>query len=373
MVIQRSLRRSKSTCQKYIRTADVAGQGSRLKPVFVPCGIAGGGRHAQLNASMAPCLAVIVCLVIYAYMTKPVKTSLDSVFAGQSSDQFWKWLSQEATSLCEPTRDCGDSSPHPLFTTNLDANSSQTTSFITTSLVGPNSHCQRSTNKVLFNNVGRAEGCRTELQVLREAVEVSTAETWKLNSPFAHSKRSWVRAVRKAIAFGKVRYKGQWIRLHRISAQDRARACSFSKISSSVAKTSPPVAGSSKVSSPSGGKKIKFALLNRGGLPLEVQDECLLWAENSQLDIIALVETRRRPSSTWVSGAYKIIQCGESSGTGQAYSGIFCGIRGCQQVRYHECIPGRLLRVCIQFDHALLPLGTSACIQQTLAHDKGWR
>ena len=96
---------------------------------------------------MAPCLAVIVCLVIYAYMTKPVKTSLDSAFAGQSSDQFWKWLSQEATSLCEPARDCGDSSPHPLFATNLDATSSAILK--DTSLVGPNSHRQHITNKVL--------------------------------------------------------------------------------------------------------------------------------------------------------------------------------------------------------------------------------
>ena len=181
------------------------------------------------------------------------------------------------------------------------------------------------------------------------AVEIS-----KPNSSFS-VKRSWLRAVRRAVAHGKVRYHGQWIRLNRISACDRARACRQSLPSVSV-RPSPSPRNVPKVANHSSRKRLRFALLNCGGLPLEKQDAALLWAEQSSIDVLALVETRRRSTATWASGAYKIIHCGEPDSVGQAYSGVLLAIRGCESVRFEECMPGRLLRVCAQPTLSLTPL-----------------
>ena len=163
--------------------------------------LAGGERHAQLNASMVPWFAVFVCLFIVTYMANPVETSLDDASVGQSYEQFWTNLFREADFLCSPTRDCADSSHHSPAQISLSS-------------AGPKSCNQLRTNKVLSGSVGRAEGCGVLPRPPREFTFVD--ETMRPTSSKSNVKRSWRRAVQRAIVFGKVKYHGRWIRLKQI-------------------------------------------------------------------------------------------------------------------------------------------------------------
>ena len=263
-----------------------------------------------------------------------------------------------------------------------------------TCLVGPNSHRQYAANKALLNNVGRAEG---SVDLLRSTGEL--AETLfpadKTPKPSSSHKRSWRRAVRRAIKHGKCCYRGQWMRLSAFpreaviacqaslvrhtghSSQTRSaivRPCDHVQAGPPGLTTESPlllhnVSGSqplhvtgrgSHCGSQSGRvlrrhSSISYASANVGGLSAPKLDEALRYGDGSGLKVLALQETRWQYSSAWQSGQYSIIHSGEG-GDRQSYGGVLLAIQSQGVIRYDETVPGRVLRAQVHFPGSLLPL-----------------
>ena len=308
--------------------------------------LAGGGRHAQLNASMVPCLAVFLPVCFLTIMAKSVQTSLDSVPGSQSLDDFWSNIFREAQLLCTPTRDCGDGSPDPL---------TQTSSQTSFSLTGPNSCPQQPVlqQQNRFGNVERAEGYNCLLQQLWESVGVSpSGETPK---PSSYHKRSWWRAVKRACRHGKVRYKGRWTKIHEFP-EHAVQVCKQQLLqdhATSSVRQAPT--GSTGCSATGMSTDISYMSSNLGGLGSSRLDEALRWMDDTDVSVMCLQETRLSTSSTWKSGEISIIHSG-AGGSSQTYCGVLVAVKSASEIRYLEVLPGRVLRVQAWFPKCDLPL-----------------
>ena len=343
--------------------------------------LAGGGWHAQLNASMVPCLAVFVGLFI-TIMAKSVKTSLDDSLAAQSSEQFWSNLFSEAQFLCTPSRDCEDRSPpYPSIQNNL-------------SLAGPNS-CSpltaTSLNHVMWSRVGRAEGSRSSPRQLGEHASSDVCETLRLLQPKPRpSKKSWLRAVRRVLSHGQAQYHGRWFRRSQLSVHDiqsvqsrlgssrqavrsdqtrrpslrHTQADSQANISGRqavhVTHSVPRVRYPAQQQKHSTKRRavpdhglLRFISVNCGGLPAHKLDEILYWADVHQVDVLAIQETRWRSSLTWKSSHWSLIHSGPDT-KAPSYCGVLFAFRGSADLRFEAVVPGRLLRV--QVSQSALPL-----------------
>ena len=301
---------------------------------------------------MAPCLAVFASLFI-TIMAKSVKTSLDNVSGSQSSEQFWSNLFSEAQFLCKPSRVCEDRGQHPpvqtsstktLYWKSIAAKGHDLKKpvTVTSSLVGPKSHLQE-TNDATFSVLScpvRAEGCGVVPRPPREFTVVD--ETLRLSSSKHCVKRSWRRAVQRAVSFGKVRYHGCWIRLKQISKEDIQQA-----------KLSMPGSGhgtrraKGTLPSPSNtSSSLNYLSVNLGGLPVSKFDELLHYGHSHSVDVLAVTETRRKPSMCWQSGAYRVIQSGEGdTAASNSYAGVMLAVAGKGDISYEEVVPGRILHV----------------------------
>ena len=299
---------------------------------------------------MAPCLAVIVCLFITT-MAKSVKTSLDDVSGSQSSDQFWSNLFSEAQFLCTPSRVCEDRRQYPPTQTSLGS-------------TGPKSGLHGQTN-VLQTNV-RADHVRAEGSVclLRHTGEpgILSGETRKRHHKLWAHKKSWLRVVRKILAFGQARYRGQWFRRHHLSEHDISRAQRLSRSHRQAGPEATDYTPSTHLSRHSrqtghgsGQDSISFLSVNTGGLSASKLDELLLWCADNSVQLFAVQETRWRTSLQWHSSGWNLIHSGPNSEQ-QSYSGILFGFRGSCLLRYDEVIPGRLLRVQLTSPSQTLPL-----------------
>ena len=300
---------------------------------------------------MAPCLAVIVCLFI-TFMAKSVKTSLDIVPGSQSSEQFWSNLFSEAQFLCTPSRAHEDRGQHPptqtsstktLYWNSIAAKGHDLKKPVTatSSLVGPKSHLQE-TNDATFSVLScpvRAEGCGVVPRPPREFTVVD--ETLRLSSSRPCVKRSWRRAVQRALVCGKVRYHGRWIRLKHISSVDIEQARRRQAGSGHVVAHAPQVPHAIPVR-----HQLRYLSVNLGGLPENKFDALLQYCDANSVDVVAVQETRRKPSMSWTSGTYRVIQSGEGESAGKnSYAGVLVAISGRHLLSYEEVVAGRLLHI----------------------------
>ena len=326
-------------------TIDVANQGSGLKHSF-HVELVGGGRHAQLNASMVLRLAVFVCLFITT-MAKSVQTSLDGSLASQSFDEFWSFLYREAESLCTPVQGLGDNSSFPPISNHMDKNS-----LLPSCSVGPNSHSQfysRLSTTGLSTTV-RAEGSQCVLPHCGKS-SGSLGESLKHSSSFRKS--SWRRAVWRAAKFGKALYRGRWFRFHSLSYADKQvisarllrhqlHGCKEGHDPSKQVcdQTLQGRVSKSEVAS----NQLSYASVNVGGLSAGKFDEAMQHASSIGLSVLCMQETRCANSKTWNSGSYAVVHSGEDT-SAQSYAGILVAVYDPLDLRYDAVLGGRLLRV----------------------------
>ena len=329
--------------------------------------LAGGGRHAQLNASMAPCLAVLVCLFI-TIMAKSVKTSLDDVSGSQSSEQFWSNLFFEAQLLCTPSRVCEDRRQYPPTQTSLSLTGPKSCPLkpVTVGKVPVRQSFKPFSQGHVPNSCSeRAEGSWHQLQCQGELATVSAAsETAKpipITMPPSGRKKSWLRVVRRVAARGSAQYRGKWWTLKQIPAHDLAyvRQCtgtfrsgtSRTGTSRKPQQTGPSPTRTSSLKT----RSVQFLCWNAGGLPTQCYDEILQFSRANALDVIALVETRRRQSMLWTSSEYTAVQSGEDKPQ-QSYAGILLLVKHVATLRYEHVVPGRLLHAHVTRHDLPVPL-----------------
>ena len=170
-------------------------------------------------------------------------------------------------------------------------------------------------------------------------------ETLRKTSFNANRKRCWLRAVRRAMTYGKVCYHGFWLRKNQISLDDQQQAMKLRPLTCSrqcrpTGNDFPKPVSGKQVSDT---QVLKYFSWNCGGLPTAKYDEVMLWADQNQFTMVALQETRRKHSCCWTSGNFNVIQSGDSVPHGPSYSGVFLAVHKSVQLSYKEVIPGRLL------------------------------
>ena len=185
---------------------------------------------------------------------------------------------------------------------------------------------------------------------------------------FGH-KKSWLRVVRRVATHGSARYRGRWwtskhisqADLQYVQSQTAHSGTGSGKSSCSQHSRQHRQAGSSPKSCSS--RSFRFMTWNCGGLPAHTFDEILAYSRQCNLDMIALVETRRQQSLNWRSGEYVIIQCGEDTGR-QSYSGVMLMIRRAEEVRFRHLVAGRLLQVTFSRPDLPVPMDVIVAYQK---------
>ena len=166
-------------------------------------------------------------------------------------------------------------------------------------------------------------------------------ETLRLSSSRPSVKRSWRRAVQRALACGKVRYHGRWIRLKHISSVDIEQARRRQAGSGSVVVHAPRVPHAIPDR-----HQLRYLSVNVGGLPEHKYDALLQYCQDNSVDVVAVQETRRKHSMCWTSGSYRVIQSGEGDSVGKnSYAGVLVAISGKHLLSYEEVVAGRLLLI----------------------------
>ena len=214
------------------------------------------------------------------------------------------------------------------------------------------------------NNVPvRAEGCGVGPRPPREFTLVD--EKLRLSSSKNCAKRSWMRAIRRALVYGKVRYHGCWFRLKHFSKEDILHAQRRQTTSS---RPSPRKAVPTTIPAV---RRLNYLSVNLGGLPSSRFDELLAYGFSQQIHVIVVSETRRKSTMFWESSHYKIIQSGEGDGAGKnSYAGLLVAVQGPFLVSYAEIVPGRLIHVRLSSDRSSStspPLNLIACYNKVLA------
>ena len=213
--------------------------------------------------------------------------------------------------------------------------------------VGPKPHPQPSqTTTVGGSGAVRAEGCGVIPLASRELPgHALGGETLRKTSFNAYRKRCWLRAVRRAMTYGKVCYHGFWLRKNQISLEDQHQAMKLRPLTCSRQRRPTGTDPTKKVSGKpvSSTQVLKYFSWNCGGLPTAKYDEVMLWADQNQFTMVALQETRRKHSCCWTSGNFHVIQSGDSVPHGSSYAGILLAVHKTVQLSFKEVIPGRLL------------------------------
>ena len=227
---------------------------------------------------------------------------------------------------------------------------------------------KRSSPGYMPNNVSvRAEGCSHELPWLRESAFSADENQKHIQLPQSipqrplPRKKSWLRVVRRALEFGRARFRGRWLHVRHISAQDIEHVRRHVTIRRPAKNKPTP----SQCPSPVGGRVHKCLSLlswNCGGLTTTRYDELLQHASEAGLDVLALQETRRRSSQTWQSGIFTIFQSGDE--LPGSYSGILLAVRHVETSRVDHAIPGRVLHV------QLVLAGASATLDLVVVYQK---
>ena len=211
----------------------------------------------------------------------------------------------------------------------------------------------------------RAEGswhllqCQGELATVSAASE--NAKPIPITMPPSGRKKSWLRVVRRVATRGSAQYRGKWWTLKQIPAHDLAyvRQCtgnfrsgtSRTGTSRKPQQTGPTLTRHASLKT----RSVQFFCWNAGGLPTQCYDEILQYSRANALDVIALVETRRRQSMLWTSSEYTAVQSGEDKPQ-QSYAGILLLVKNVASLRYEHVVPGRLLHAHVTRHDLPVPL-----------------
>eukprot|EP00435_Cladocopium_sp_Y103_P001309 s3830_g1.t1 len=155
-------------------------------------------------------------------------------------------------------------------------------------------------------------------------------------------KRSLRRAHRRAAQFGMAWYRGRCY-----LASDFSPSLQTVPASSPTPQQYKDLTTCNMAHSPR--RRLKCMAWNCGGLAAPRLDELRVWAQAQQLDALVLLETRWTYSHEWSDATWHYLHTGEE---GQKNKGILLMIsrKLCapHQIKWNDCIPGRLLHVCLQ-------------------------
>ena len=159
-------------------------------------------------------------------------------------------------------------------------------------------------------------------------------------------KRSYRRAVKRAVQHGYSWYRGQILTTSQISAKH------IETVTSEKHHSKIPV--STKSHTPKGQRYSCFSW-NIGGLSLANWDALQLWFSSQDWDVIHLQETHWRHTSTWTQRHYYCLHdgCDRGGGLLTLISRKFCTM---DEVTWHSVVPGRLQHIRIHMKGRSLDL-----------------
>ena len=145
-------------------------------------------------------------------------------------------------------------------------------------------------------------------------------------------KRAYNRACRRAMAHGTTIYRGRPFQLPTGATLIRSEGV--------------PRSSMRRHHDRSSGRRLRMLTWNCGGASA-IYDQFLLWLFQSRIEMAVLVETKWSFSQCWSDQHYHYIHSGAGSrkGSGGVLVILSRQLTHSQAIRYHEAIPGHLLRV----------------------------
>ena len=163
------------------------------------------------------------------------------------------------------------------------------------------------------------------------------------------SKRSFRRAQNRAAREGRALYKGKWY---------TSRQLQFDHFS---LKQSPKFSGTKTllpIQNPGEHRRagrLKFLSWNCGGLPLAKLDEIVAYAEQENIDVVFLQETRWKNNFNWEAGSFLCVHCGETISRGNTWCGLLVLISrkftNPSLIRWSPILEGRILHLRLSGAH----------------------
>ena len=190
----------------------------------------------------------------------------------------------------------------------------------------------------------RAEGCAFSPSQARESISVDENRRDPLR------KRSWRRAVRRAIKYGTCRYRGQWLKKSQVlSLHHHVQECHASPVPRPCCPVSP-----SRPPRQVRGPPLQYLSYNSGGLSVSRMDEILAYSSMNDIKVVLLQETRRTVSMNWTSESFHIVQ---SAASKSQQGGVTVAVSmPSALIHYEEVLPGHILRVRVTCPCMAVPL-----------------